>query len=220
MTENWLLGAYWGPRPESSDQCADRLAECWRALADRHPALATWYLRADSERAAHRPIETRREQLVELIESGRNRRDFTGDVIESLGFHVGAWNGSQVSFGARLGGSTGTNHAVMEFAVPGGDVDGLLEPQGAVAAVATFVNAFSPAWVTLRTIGHGRAQPRVKGLPMIGWLTWLHEPEPRIPAGPAASPLEGGWLYRAAATPEQATDEAIGGLHPRLFGVR
>lgn len=89
------VGAYWGPRRESADQCAHRLGECLGALGQYSPKIAEWYReRKGVKSPSPRPenwtlFQPRKDMLVELVRAGADR-DEAPD-YES-GFLTGFWN--------------------------------------------------------------------------------------------------------------------------------
>ncbi len=218
VANKWILGAYWGPRQQTAEECAESLRTCLNGLGAVDPALASWFMRGGSQADASTPIPHELTGLVELVRRGQNRTDFGKEAIPSLGYQVGLWNGGTVGFSALLGAwsTVVPNSAVLEF---NSDLEKLLEPSGGTSALQSLIDAFAPTWVSLWTREHSRAQPRVQGLPKVGWLTWLAEAEPR-PTANAPERLTDGWLYRSAATADAATDAAVSELHRQLFGPR
>lgn len=89
------IGVYWGPRRESAEECARRLAEHVKGLSKLHHSLSRWYLKQRRRDAEKVPVafDEGVAKLIELIASGSNHRDVGGDVMEGLGFQVGLWNG-------------------------------------------------------------------------------------------------------------------------------
>jgi hypothetical protein len=82
-----FLGAYWGDRPESAEQCGQRLARCIAALGRAEPALGAWFRLGESRETANIPVGLDQASLTELLAEGRTRRE--GKVVEELGFLAG-----------------------------------------------------------------------------------------------------------------------------------
>ena len=89
----FILGAYWGPREESLETCARRLVDCLQGLAEISPVFDGWYRKGASKAAASRePVGRDLKQLEDLLDSGRHRTDFGGDVMAELGLNAELWN--------------------------------------------------------------------------------------------------------------------------------
>ena len=97
MTLEYNIRAYWPPRRESIEQCADRLLEFFAGLATSDPSLAVWYeLGMSREEALEKRAATNdRSYLLHRLDRGRNRRDFDHTVIADSGFRLGLWNGRE-----------------------------------------------------------------------------------------------------------------------------
>ena len=91
-----FVGAYWGPRKESMDQCVHRFMSCLEELHNCDAVFASWYQGGVTGRDAHKHVilPTSLDQITKLFEAGKQRGDFESAVgIEELGFQVGVWNG-------------------------------------------------------------------------------------------------------------------------------
>ena len=104
----FMLGAYWKPRPESIEQCADRLLACMTEIRECDPVFAHWYQTGRSRKDAlkHEIDVQNRAEVTALLDKGRNR-NFYEEAIENLGFGVGIWNGGnpgkEVGLGVHCG---------------------------------------------------------------------------------------------------------------------
>lgn len=96
MSNRLTLGAYWKPRRESIEQCADRLLAFMHGLAQCDIAFSQWYKLGRSRKdALKHVIDIRnRDELLKLLNKGRHR-NFYKQVMEDLGFIVGIWNGGK-----------------------------------------------------------------------------------------------------------------------------
>jgi hypothetical protein len=90
------LGAYWGPRSASVDDCANRLAHLLTKLATISPLLSGWRALGKSKRqAVAQPlVTTYHADLVTRLLEGRHRRDDNREVIDDLGYSMEWWNGA------------------------------------------------------------------------------------------------------------------------------
>ncbi len=119
------------------------------------PLLGTWYLRGGSRAAALRePVSRDAGTLERLLERGRNRRDFGGEVIEELGYSISMWNGKEeqaASLSVTCGGFSGRvgNVALVKASLAGDGRVGL-DPEGfAVEGLRSLVEVWQPDWVTV-----------------------------------------------------------------------
>lgn len=87
------IGAYWGPRTESVDQCAERVSRFLLALADVDPALIGWRDQGDSEIAAlsNPVVSPDPAAIVDRLEADR-QRDSNGQVLDEFGYLTSWWN--------------------------------------------------------------------------------------------------------------------------------
>lgn len=114
-----FVGAYWGKRKETRDECAKRIADVLQRLGENHPALGTWYQKARSKSAAMKnTVELSPGSIGRILRT--NTRDTDGSPIAELGFSIGVWNGNDelpASFSATCGGYSDfvKNSAVLDF---------------------------------------------------------------------------------------------------------
>lgn len=96
--QRFMLGAYWGVRPDSLEGCVDKAERFFAGLAEIDPLLSHWCERGRSRKdALTRKVDASDVQkLEELLLKGRNRRDDNREVIEELGFSLSLWNGADV----------------------------------------------------------------------------------------------------------------------------
>jgi hypothetical protein len=147
---NSYIGAYWGPRAQSVDDCATLLAELITKLAGIDPFLSGWRSGADSKRnAMAQPLVTADHiDLLQRLMAGRNRNEAGGGVIEELGYRVGWWNGENktaASMNIQLGATVKwfSNSVVVKLA------DCAAAPnqytlKSAQTLLATVITTFSP----------------------------------------------------------------------------
>lgn len=104
MSGDLYLGAYWGPRQEPLDQCADRLLACLGELSAADEVFSSWYETGRSRRdALARAVDPRsRDAILRQLEKGRNCRDLDRSIIEDLGFGVYLWNGRRAAQAVSL----------------------------------------------------------------------------------------------------------------------
>ena len=201
----FVLGAYWGPREESLEACTARLFDCLQGLAQVSPVLDGWYRKGASKAAASRePVGRSLEQLEKLLDSGRQRTDFGGDIMADLGFSAALWNRQSaraaawsVSCGAFPPPGVGVSNVfVVDWPerAPGLTVERDLSV--AKAAMRVVVQAWEPDWATWTTHAMRELQQASARHPVLGLLTYFG-PRRMLPQlGPdvVAEPLGGGQM--------------------------
>lgn len=141
-----FIGAYWGNRKETRDECAKRIADVLQRLAQNHPALGTWYQKGRSKNAALKNIvELTPDSIGRILRT--NNRDTDSLPIVELGFRIGVWNGNTqlaASFSATCGGYSDVvkNRVVLDFD-PSWDA-GLLSSERMRSILTDFIEAFDP----------------------------------------------------------------------------
>src|SRR5260370_11687870 len=107
---NYKLRAFWKPRKETINACADRLIWFLTALAACDAIFSRWYkLGLARSKALQAEIDFgNRESLIDLLEKGRHRKDVGKEVMEELGFSVGMWNGGTPAKSVGLSVSCGS----------------------------------------------------------------------------------------------------------------
>lgn len=199
----FVLGAYWGSREESLDTCARRLADCLQGLAEVSPVFDGWYRKGASKAAASRePVGRSLAQLVELLDSGRQRTDVGGDVMVELGFNAALWNRQSdsaaawsVTCGAFPAPGVGVSNAfVIDWPERAEGVtveDDLLV---AKAVMRVVVQAWKPDWATWASRAMRDLQQVPARHPALGLLTYFGPRRnlPQLDLEVAAEPLDGG----------------------------
>lgn len=180
MSGPFYVGAYWGPRPESSEACTERLFSCLTGLAEIDDAFGGWRpkARSSAKALAEKPVALERASLVGLVDAGRNRRETDQHVIEELGFSVFLWNGNPscpISFGMTCGSFAGPRIGnVFTLQLPSDPtLCAWLPFEKARRLVACLVTSWEPHWATLTSHEWRRAQQAADTTPVVGWLTYL-----------------------------------------------
>lgn len=214
MTHTLTLGAYWPARRESIDRCADRLSEFVRQLAECDKAFARWYRRDRSRRSASaREVRLRaREQVLALLDEGRNRRDIGKEVIEDLGFHIGLWNGAEpersVALSIRCGLYSGVhgiggNAAVLDFPESPGE---LADPARASTVLSIVARCWEPDWAGIFSTAAMRARDWWRQ-PFVDWMVYVPRRVDSVPPPSSVTVLpDGGSLIVVQPTPPAVDD--------------
>jgi hypothetical protein len=186
------LLAYWVARPESIDQCADRLLEFFPALTRSEVTLARWFKTGRTLKGAlrHQVDVTSREALLAILEQGRNRTDVGKEIMYDLGFSVRLWNGVEDEDAAGLGIKCGSyadysllpNHVILSFPKALGSLADRARMQSVLEAS---VIAWEPAWAGIisEEAQDSRSFPDD---PFIDWMVYMENAW--LPSVPALSP--------------------------------
>ncbi len=223
------LGAYWGARAETLEQCTDRCVSFLKRIGSVDPALGTWYQKGRSRRdALRKPVEPTPVRIRDLLLAGRNRRDL-GDrpVVEELGFRVGMWNGSaspdSVGLSVHCGCYTAVkglgNALVLNLPSPEGEVGRrLFTGATAGALVEAVVESWEPTWATWTSHELADTQPTDGGV--VGWMTYLSDPlihRLKVPLdGYDTKRLGGGLLITLGEHPTAVSADGVLGLRAAL----
>jgi hypothetical protein len=230
------IGAYWGPRAQSVDECAELVAEVIGKMADVDPLLSNWRSGANSKSAAvNQAIVTRdRMDIVERLLGGRNRTDTDHEVIEDLGYSVGWWNGSddkktaidlRIHIGAKS--TSVLNSVVLRLPAPAA-APNLYTRGNADKLVRTIIATFDPehaVW-TNHSLTKRQSEPdrptddggfilgELVGHPA-GWATYLadcetnHLKAERLPSSARIERVARGTLVTLAGDPAEPLVEDV-----------
>ena len=170
-----FVGAYWGIRRESRDECTLRISKALTAIAKHDSALASWYRKGRTKSAALKnKVDVTVDGIGGLLET--NNRDTNGSAIAELGFSIGLWNGSgvlPVSFSVTCGAYSEfvKNSALLQLSAEAG-TDAFLCSERMRELFTDFIAAFDPDTAVVTSheyIDHaGGGAPWEAG----GWLVY------------------------------------------------
>ena len=198
MTETYYVGAYWGPREDSLDQCADRALRWFSRLREIDAAFATWFELGSSRRQAlSRPVEPDRQTITELLNRGRNRKDGGNRaVIPELGFRIDLWNGGDDEESVKLSAACGAytltapNNCILRLPRSGSVADRFLR----VSALWELVSATIACWEPDHAVVTSRRISDLLDLPVegveVGWLTYVSPKHPFVADPPSQAKVE------------------------------
>ena len=112
-----FVGAYWGPRSESREACAHRIALFLNAVTGEECEFTQWF-RKDNSRSTQ-GVELSDDSILKLLKT--NNRDIGGGAIEELGFSFSVWSESSANLRASLAVKCGavspklSNYVVVSF---------------------------------------------------------------------------------------------------------
>ena len=184
MQDKYVLGAYWGARAESIDQCARRLGIFLAGLADNHESLSIWYEALSSRKQSLlKPVQAPDTgTMIQLLNRGRNRENVEGKVMDDLGFQIGLWNGQAGAKRATLNIRCGL---YWESSTPGVSVGNCVvldlpqdlptrvtsEKMSQILQVA--VQAWDPAWAGIMSEQSMLTRGFDAQVPFVDWIVFL-----------------------------------------------
>jgi len=196
--ETYYAGAYWGPRKESPEECAQRTVAFLQLMASSDPFLAQWYKPTRSRKKGHKFLLVPPDlpTLTEAFRRGVNRED-GGPAIESLGFNVGLDNGGSNRAHAFLRIFCGayseavSNLCLLSTLKPGPDEDRVLSAPVLEGVVRRMVQAWEPDWAVATSSKHrDLLSEKDKAGPLVGWVTYLSRQRGVVPPLPAPVRIE------------------------------
>ncbi|HEV3137094.1 MAG TPA: Imm52 family immunity protein [Pirellulales bacterium] len=186
------LLAYWSARPETAEQCADRLLRFFAALMRCDPTLARWFKKGRSRKDAlrHQLDVANRESLLAMLENGRNRTDVGNQIIYELGFSVYLWNGEADDHAVGLSIGCGScaqysllpNNVILDLA---DELDGLIDAANMQNVLEATVTAWEPIWAGIMS-DEAQSSRGFPADPFIDWMVYLANEW--LPTAPALSP--------------------------------
>ncbi|WP_371823560.1 immunity 52 family protein [Myxococcus sp. CA056] len=194
MNESYYAGVYWGPRKESSEECARRLEVLLEGLSSVDPSLGHWFQQGKSRAdALKRPLSPNLAELEAFVRKGKDR------TFDELGFSIGGWNGAgddyeTTGFLIACGGYsewTG-NRCVYTLPSKGPSLERTLSAPALAALMRQTADAWEPDWgVAISEQHRDSLKPRrPKGTPYVGWVTYLAHHWGTFPPLPAPVRVE------------------------------
>jgi hypothetical protein len=213
MHEPFYLGAYWGARRETVEECAERLADCLESMKRCSSLMGAWATKPG--RGVHPVTVCGADDvgaLRDLLRAGTNQRDADGSAIAELGFSLALWNGNRempiglsVTCGAWTTAPGVMNSFVIDLPTPAAGAE-LYDIETALALMRATVAAWQPDWATLTSYELADALDAPPRVPTLGWITFLGDPRP-VPARALSGRSEkvpGGALLVSADQVQQA----------------
>jgi hypothetical protein len=197
MIETYYLGAYWGPRQEDAQLCAERMTHMVRLIERVDPLFAHWFKSAKSTKESlKRPLDSDIEGLRKYIQS-RLMRDSARKPIPALGFSVHLWNGTSGGDDAWLGIGCGGysehvfNSCVLRAPHKGPVAERVLTTSFQTEVLRAIATAWDPDWgVAISHAHRDLSDKKSPGNIPVGWVTYLSRSRGRVPPLPAPVRIE------------------------------
>lgn len=166
-------------------------------LAVCDDVFSHWFHRGRSRKnALEREIYFQdKEEIIALLENGRNRRDTSGKAIEELGVRIGLWNG--IGEGKSVGVSitcgmysetqgVGSNCINMDFPE---DIGELQNPEKACRVLSIVASCWKPNWAGIFSNAamdsHNWGQE-----PLVDWMVYIPGTVQEVPSPSTIVSLE------------------------------
>jgi hypothetical protein len=176
------IGAYWGPRQESVGQCSERLIACLERLRDCDEVFSQWFEKGKSQRGALAlPFDSRsQEKTLQLLESGRSKRDVDRSTIEDLGFRVSLWNGQASTRSAMISIICGIytanphlrNSVVLDLPE---DLGGFADKVHCVQVLKCIAQTWEPDWAGVISRKSRNSRSFNPELPFVDWMVYVNQ---------------------------------------------
>jgi hypothetical protein len=197
MTERYYVGSYWGLRRESAEECARRAEEFLKGIAQVDTVFARWFKQARSRKQAlQRPLELDRASLHQYIERSIMRDDLRMP-LEGGGFSVWLWNGESGERDLDLhfacgGSSEGVPNVCVLNPFYTALTESLLDSPALTEVLRCMAVAWEPDWgIVLSDVHRELLKPHhTKGVPYVGWVTYLSGHRGAVPPLPAPVRVE------------------------------
>ncbi len=225
MTSRYSILAYWGPRPESPADCAPKMLQMFRTLADIDPALGRFYW---ADRKIGKPLlvsSLKVDDAARLLAQRQNLAEVTRQPIPEFGYRFVATN--QFSRGphylvinGQLGGYVTANllanYVCLATEPLAPHNEGIINFRVFRSVLLALASIWNATWCCAASddllqliprVDRARHRPRLDG----GWLTYLAAPFAAKITPPSSAKCErvnGGLLMIATEETFQADNPA------------
>ncbi|KFA93852.1 Imm52 family immunity protein [Archangium violaceum] len=218
MAENYYVGAYWGPRRETAQECAGRMERFLHMLARCEPSFAQWYMagRSFPRGLPGSPVVPEAKELEKLFLKSRSRTAIGKEPVEDLGFSRSMWNAKKDATDIHLTCGKyspwgGPNVCLLELARTGAVLQRLLlQPPVLAEMLTSMATAWDPDFAVATSSEMVALVERKMGDVRIGWLTYLSRQLGTLPPLPAPVLIEPvgtlGWLLILSPEPMTASN--------------
>jgi hypothetical protein len=197
VAETYYIGAYWGPRRESAEDCARRAEALFQSLESVDPLFTHWFKHARTRKEAlKRPLEREPIRLRAYIQRSIVRDDVRAP-MEELGFSAWLWNGggedTDVGLNFACGGCSKwvPNSCLVNPPNRGPHAERVLTVPVLTAILRCLVFAWDPDWGVVTSPDH-RDVISTKGKPgtFVGWITYHARRRGTVPPLPVPAQIE------------------------------
>jgi len=198
ITESYYVGAYWGDRRESIDDCSNRLFNCLLKLRNCDEIFRNWYRTGCSRKQALErkiPIDTL--NLRKLLDKyGRHATDIGNKTIEDLGYCINIWNGESmergevglsISCGLHSELSELVNCCVINLPYEGLSLERIVKSDMFVKILSSVVSSWEPDWAVATPESVRDLFKVPHRSPYYGWVLYLSERRGKVPFLPYPS---------------------------------
>lgn len=196
--DSYFVGAYWGPRKESPEECARRGVAFLNSLAEHDPLLAHWN-RIPKPRGRGRKTPLMPPDVATLTEAFRRgvNQEPGGPAIERLGLTVGAYNDGvrqeYASLSMRCGSYAegASNLCFLTLPSQGSSAERIFTPPVLSGAVRSMALAWDPDWAVAMSRTHRDLDDQGgRDNAWLGWVTYFARQRGTVPPLPAPVRIE------------------------------
>ena len=209
MNETYYLGAYWGPRREDAQVCAQRTAHLVHLLEPVDSLFARWFKSAKTlKESLKRPLDSDLEGLRKYIQRVVMKDD-RRQPMPDVGFHVWLWNGGSGGDDLWLNFLCGgywekaNNRCVITPPHKGPATERVLTTAFQTAVLHALATAWDPDWGVAMSHAHREIIEKKCPDVLVGWVTYLSRRLGRVPPCPprCASSRWANWAHSSSSLP-------------------
>ena len=182
--------------------------------------FARWHRKGSSKRKAHQTeIDFgKKDDLIDLLDRGRHRRDSDKSVIDELGFHIGMWNGKKstkmVGLSVTCGQYTtvpglGGNSVLLELPE---DLGALQDSDRVEKVLVAIAKCWEPDWAGVFSVDAMHSRDFSVAVPFVDWMVYVGSKKCEIPCLPSIFGVhkvnDHGSIIVVQAAPPQPDDVA------------
>jgi hypothetical protein len=197
MLEGYEAIAFWGVRPETPAECAERARIFFRELKRIDPSWGQWFRAGRRVRGAPGiPVNVDDgQELEELFRRGKARAGRSKTIIEDLGFSLWVWTErkERTSIQMHCGVYTpfSCNRCVVDLPAEGTIVERMANVPAMTQVLMCMTMAWDPEWALVNSdeLFHFIPQRDKEEYP-IGWIMYCSSRQGRVPPLPAPVRIE------------------------------
>ena len=186
MNEDYFVGAYWGCRPESAEQCARRAETFFRLMAASHPDYARWFEQAKStKKALQLQFEPSYDTFVRFFGKKKYQFGRDGFLFVTWTGHVKQDQGGMVMIRCGAKAEAVPNSVVLYFPSEEPGKERLLTVPVLTGIMRAMALAWEPDWAIATTNDLRKHVSRQgEADTFVGWLTYVTRQWGEVPPLP------------------------------------
>jgi len=192
VIETYYIGAYWGIRKETREQCAQRATQFLTCLRPCDSSFSRWFRKGRTrEEALKHEVTPEVDSLRDLL-LAHSSPNAEQKVIEDLGFYMDLWTGgsdeASTSLSLTCGSCAprpGVNSCVINMPYASLPAENLLTVPALTSVVHCLVAAWQPDWAVVNSNAYlERTLTWPPKSPRTGWMLYLSRKLGKVPPLP------------------------------------